>query len=206
MNSNIEIEYTKYRILLRGASGVGKTSIITQYIDNTFTSQYTRTKKTDYKSKCIQYKDYNIIIQLWDCQEGGFSSAYREFLSQVQAVALIFDITNRESFNEIEKQIKDIKRLTKDRIRIYVIGNKTDLNGIRVINIEEANNFCVRMGFTYFECSAKNGKNINEIMHKILRDIISVNLYMNYDIEETEEENKQKLQIELMKESSCIIY
>ena len=51
-----------------------------------------------------------------------------------------------------------------------------------------------------------NGKNINEIMHRILRDIISINLYMYYDIEDTEEENKEKLQIEFMKEKSCIIY
>ena len=62
------------------------------------------------------------------------------------------------------------------------------------------------MGCPYFECSAMNGKNINEIMHRILRDIISINLYMHYDIEDTEEENKEKLQIEFMKEKSCIIY
>ena len=71
---------------------------------------------------------------------------------------------------------------------------------------KEAEKFCLSMGCPYFECSAMNGKNINEIMHRILRDIISINLYMYYDIEDTEEENKEKLQIEFMKEKSCIIY
>ena len=206
MNSNIYIDYIKYRILLRGASRVGKTSIINQYIDNTFTSQYTRTQKTDFKSKYMQYKDYNIILQLWDCKEEVFSYVYRDFLSQVQAVALIFDITNRDTFDELEEKIKDIKTHTKENIIIYVIGNKSDLNGIRIITRKEAEKFCLSMGCPYFECSAMNGKNINEIMHRILRDIISINLYMHYDIEDTEEENKEKLQIEFMKEKSCIIY
>ena len=133
---------------------------------NEFSLQYKATIGADFLSKSIQKNDDTVQLQLWDTAGAEkYHSMGQSFYRNSEICILVFDITDSESFKNIESWRTE-----------FLVGNKTDLEEQRVIQKEEANKFAEEHNLPYIETSAKEGFNIEELFDKSLdKYLIGIN-------------------------------
>ncbi len=163
------------KIVTIGESGVGKTSIVSRYVMNEFKEITSPTVGVDFSSKVLNTNESIVNLQIWDTagqerMRAMASAYYRE----ANGVILVFDITNRLSFDRIPFWIKEIRENGDNRLKIVVIGNKSDLNDRRQITLEEAKAFAAEKGYFYFETSAK--ENEGDVISKAFQELVKITL------------------------------
>ncbi|MBY8984200.1 MAG: GTP-binding protein [Candidatus Lokiarchaeota archaeon] len=165
------IDY-QFKIILVGDPTVGKTSLILRYTDNAFRRAYVSTMGVHVSNKIFKADDSTIIqLVLWDI--GGqerFKLMRQEFYQGLDALFLIFDLTNPDSFNSIPDWFSDIKNQigsSEDGIPGFLIGNKKDLEKDLKINTAKAQELAVKLNLEYIETSANSGENVDEAFSKI---------------------------------------
>lgn len=164
----------QYKIILLGDIAVGKTSVVSRFINNTFTETYKCNIGVDYRSKTITFDNKTgYELNLWDtCGEERFRSVSRQYYNDVNAILLIFDLTNRITFTNLEGWFDDIKNYSAEDIEIFVLGNKSDLTEKRCVNIKEINDLLKgKENCTYFEVSAKTGNNIMNMFETLVKKL-----------------------------------
>jgi small GTP-binding protein len=176
-NSNFEnnLKFTyEFKIILLGSISVGKTSILSRYTLNEFREDYKCTIKSDFKVKTINVnKDSQAKLNIWDtCGDEKFRAITRQYYKEAQGILLVYDITNKESFENIDKWIEDIKNSAPSNCVIFLVGNKSDLADKRIITFQEGKNKAEEYGLLFNEVSAKNGDNILLIFGNISEAII----------------------------------
>ena len=164
---NISYEYL-FKVSLIGDSGTGKTSIITRFIDNVFKEDTSPTIGVDFK--IVSFDLGNEIyakMQIWDtCGSERFKSLTANFLKTCTAFILVFDLSNLNSFKNIDNWIKIIKENTNPKFLI-LIGNKCDLENERVVDKKTILDYCEINNFSYIETSVKNNTNIEKIFKEV---------------------------------------
>ena len=156
------------KIAFIGDQYSGKTSIINRYCENKFEDDnYESTIAVDFKSKMILLNDQNIKLYFYDTSEQEkFHALIPSYIKDAKIIIIVYDITNKNSFNNLNFWIKMIKK-TKEKI-IILVGSKNDLNKKRQVTIQEGENLAKEKGFLFYEVSSKNEKNINELFEKII--------------------------------------
>ena len=163
--SNEDSQKTTYKIIIIGDSAVGKTCIFKKIVSGVFTEKSISTIGMDrrtlsFKIKNSEGNDLDIDVQLWDTAgEERFRSITASYYKSSQGLLLMYDITNRDTFDSIGNWIENITdSLGEDeKYLIVLIGNKLDLADQRVVTTEEAENLCKEKKiFWGGECSAKD--------------------------------------------------
>ena len=156
------------RLLLVGDSCVGKTSLLLQYTDNVFLVQHNATIGIEYKVKNIEYKGFNVKLQIWDTAgQERFHCITNNYFHTADGIFFIYDITNQNSFEGVKKWIKESENLGNFSKKL-LIGNKCDLEDIRSITKEELDEYCKEKNISYLETSAKDNINLKEAFNKII--------------------------------------
>ena len=158
---------TMFTILIVGDKSVGKTCFLERYISGRKIKTYFATIGINYEYKKIQLNDgKEIKLQIFDAAG---SKKFRNIvylkLKQADGIILIYDITNRTSFNNLAEFLELIRNVPIDEPITILVGNKSDLEEKRAITKEEGINFDEGLGFPFFECSAIENININEIFN-----------------------------------------
>ena len=166
-------DYT-IKILILGHSGVGKTNIITMFMDKIFNQGHMTTSGIDLKTTCIELNNRKIRIQLWDtCGQEKYKSITTNLFLKVQGILAVYDITNRNSFSILKNWVKSIKS-DINHPKMLIIGNKIDLNENREVPKDEAIEYAKEEKIEYIETSCKTGENIYKsitlICEKIMDD------------------------------------
>lgn len=160
--------YTNLKIILLGDSCVGKTSIINKYCKNTYDENYTSTIGVDYKIKYITLDNKKIKVNIWDTAgQERFRSIIRSYYKKTNIIILCYDTTNFRTYNNIQIWLDDIIKYKEDYGKIYIIGNKIDLN--REFDINNKNKY----NLNHYYISAKTSNNLNETMNEIINNYIS---------------------------------
>lgn len=130
---------TKYKIVFLGEQGVGKTSLITRFMYDTFDDHYQATIGIDFLSKTMYLDDKTIRLQLWDTAgQERFRSLIPSYIRDSRVAIIVYDITKRKSFEYIDKWIEDVKNERGDEnVILCIVGNKSDLSDERQISTEE---------------------------------------------------------------------
>ena len=164
-----------YKIILVGISSVGKSSILLRYINNTFSDNLKTTIGVDHFEKTIETKKKKKInFSIWDTagQERfrGLSSSYYK---GARCVILVFDITNKKSFEKLDFYRDEIKNFGNKGVLILLAGNKSDMQNLRKVNREDIDDYCAKLGLFYSEVSAlENGdRGIDKIFEYIAERI-----------------------------------
>ena len=159
----------EFRWILLGSSGVGKSSILDRINDpEYFNPDHTTTIGVDFKTKTIQVEGKTIRIQIWDT--GGqerYQAITTSYYRNVVGGFLVFDVKNRESFDELSKWVRNAKEGAHPREPTFVlIGNKieSDEKWPQLVSQEEAQDFADKFKMEYIETSAKTGQNIDELV------------------------------------------
>jgi Ras-related protein Rab-6A len=158
-------QMSRQKIIFTGDSGVGKTSIINSIMGQKFSPEYEPSIGVDFFSKTIRYKGRLIKLQIWDSAgQEKFRSLIPNYIRGSSLIFLIFAIDNKESFQHLNEWIDFI--LNVENGNIVIVGNKIDLKDSRQVTKEEAEKFCQEKKYEYFEVSAKEGNNIDNMVYK----------------------------------------
>ena len=154
---------------LIGNSGVGKTCIIRRYTENQFNPQQLTTPGGSYSQKILTINNKTIQLDIWDTAgQEQFRSLGRHFYKDSYIVCLVYDITNKKSFDELkESWYSDLKTYGEEFTVVAIVGNKSDCYENEDINEQEARAYANSIDANYFLVSAKSGDNI-ELMFSTL--------------------------------------
>ena len=156
------------KIIILGASTVGKTSIFVRYFKDEFSNTSLTTIGIDFKTKFFKLGETKIKINYIDTAgQEKFKAIAENYLKGADGVILVFDLTNRETLKLIDYWAECFKKNNRDNIGLILFGNKTDLEEDRDISYEEGKKLGDKLGCKYYEGSAKTGENIELVMNEI---------------------------------------
>ena len=192
------------KIIILGASTVGKTSIFLRYFNNEFSHGTLTTLGVDFKTKFFKFEDKKLKINYIDTAgQEKFKSISENYLKGTDGVILVFDLTNKETLDLVNYWADCIKKNNRDNIGLILFGNKSDLENDRNVTYEEGKNLADKLKCLYYEGSAKTGENIEFVMNEIAKisyfewkktaeNRMSIRLSSVASIEEEKINNKKK--------------
>ncbi|KAI9357432.1 ras family-domain-containing protein [Pilaira anomala] len=158
----------KFKLVFLGEQSVGKTSLITRFMYDTFDNTYQATIGIDFLSKTMYLDDRTIRLQLWDTAgQERFRSLIPSYIRDSSVCVVVYDITNRNSFSNTSKWIDDVRAERGTDVIIVLVGNKTDLNDKRQVTVEEGEKKAKEYNIMFIETSAKAGYNVKALFRKI---------------------------------------
>ena len=174
----IEIKYDHlYKIIIIGDTSVGKTALLSKYLKGVFPTSPLATVATEFATKIIQIKEGGYIkAQIWDTagEEKYKSITYHHYKKSVGGL-IVYDITKRSSFDNVKNWYDDLVTLGEKGCVIALVGNKLDLvernERKREVDKSEAQAYADDNHMLFFETSAYNGNNINDIFEELLQTI-----------------------------------
>lgn len=163
-----------FKYIIIGDSGVGKSCFMLQFTDRRFKNDHDLTIGVEFGSRTIKINDKAIKLQMWDTAgQENFRSITRSYYRGAVAALLLYDITNRDSFANIERWLAEAKNNANHDITIILVGNKADLESTRVITFEEGQAFANQHGILFIEASAKEAFNVDEAFINSARAVLS---------------------------------
>ena len=203
MDENEDIKKI-YKILLLGDSSVGKTCFLLRYTDNTFQEIYMSTIGLDYRLKTVKLpNEKKIRAQIWDTAgQDRFRAITKNYYKGSNGIILIYDVTDKKSFEGVKNWIEQIRDEVTQEVLIYLVGNKIDKKEERKISKEEGKKLADSFGVQFYESSAKTGENIDLIFYNLLKDID--NLYSANEEVPVRGKKISKISKKKLKEKCCL--
>ncbi|XP_056592832.1 ras-related protein Rab-6A isoform X2 [Triplophysa dalaica] len=158
----------KFKLVFLGEQSVGKTSLITRFMYDSFDNTYQATIGIDFLSKTMYLEDRTIRLQLWDTAgQERFRSLIPSYIRDSAAAVVVYDITNVNSFQQTTKWIDDVRTERGGDVIIMLVGNKTDLADKRQVAIEEGERKAKELNVMFIETSAKAGYNVKQLFRRV---------------------------------------
>ena len=167
-----------FKIIVVGDSGVGKSCLTMKGTKNHFEECYSPTVGFEFFTFNIRINDKNIKLQIWDtCGQEAYRSLITSFYRNASLAILVYSIDNVNSFNNIEAWLNEIKSQANPETKVFLIGNKIDLEDQRKITIEMAQTFSNEHSFNFFlETSAKTGFNAQNVFVEAAKELFLTHL------------------------------
>lgn len=182
------MEAISLKILLVGNSSVGKTSLLLRYCGKKFNEDQISTIGVDFVDKTITYRDMKINLHIWDTSgQERFRSLAQNFYRNADGIMFVFDLECPDSFEDIRHWLNETEEYSQDFKKILV-GNKMDLE--HKVNRDRIDPFTDKRNIKYFETSAKEGTNVNEVFESLVEEILG---------NKTEEEIKRMFNLDKQK-------
>lgn len=162
-----------FKIIIVGDSGVGKSCISIKAVRNYFEDFYSPTVGFEFLTFNLKVEDLNIKLQIWDtCGQEVYRSLISSFYRSASLAIIVYSIDSDESFSSIEKWLNDIKTQSNPDVKIFLIGNKADLEDKRQVTKEQGEKFSKEHKISFFtETSAKTGFNIQNVFFEVGKEL-----------------------------------
>jgi len=158
----------KFKLVFLGEQSVGKTSLITRFMYDSFDSTYQATIGIDFLSKTMYLEDRTVRLQLWDTAgQERFRSLIPSYIRDSSVAVVVFDVTSQKSFQQTRKWVDDVRGERGNDVIIVLVGNKTDLNEKREVTAAQGEEEAKKLGCMFVETSAKVGHNVKGLFKKI---------------------------------------
>ena len=162
----------KLKIVVVGDSGVGKTNLIHRFISNSFIENSKATVGVEFTSKSYKINEHIFKIEIWDTAgQERYKSITAVYYKGAKGALLVYDTTSKETFDNIDKWMEEIKDKTTNDIKIMIIGNKIDLKGYKEVPNEDGINKAKTFGVPIMETSALDATNVNQAFNDLLKEI-----------------------------------
>jgi len=160
------------KLLMIGDSGVGKTCLLLRYANDSFSPTFITTIGIDFKIKNIDIDGTKIKLQIWDTAgQERFRTITTSYFRGAQGILLVYDVTDRRSFESIRNWISQIQQHADVHVNKILVGNKCDMLDEKVVSTEEGEKLAKEFGMHFWECSAKNNINVDESFVGIARGV-----------------------------------
>lgn len=161
-----------FKVILLGDWGVGKSSILHRIINDDFPS-HSSTVGVEFMQKVIEMHNKKSILQIWDTAgQDRFSSMTSTYYRAAAGALLVYDITNRVTFESLKSWLEEIKAKTSENIVVMVVGNKIDLGTSRTVSFDEGFDFAKDHGCLFAEVSALYNLAISDCTDELVWKII----------------------------------
>jgi len=164
------------KILMLGDTGVGKTSLLSRYSANNFTTSMMSTVGVDLKTKYVDLMEKRVKVQVWDTAgQEHFHRITFPYYRDSNAIILTFDVSSKKTFDNIRYWMENIQQYAGDSIVMTLIGNKIDLReegDADTISEEQGLAMAEQFGVPYLECSAKSGFGVEDAINGTTRRIM----------------------------------
>jgi len=194
------------KVIILGDSGVGKTSLMNQYVNKKFDNRYKATIGADFLTKELDVDGTTVTLQIWDTAgQERFQSLGSAFYRGADACILVFDLTSQESFQHLTSWHDEFIIQAGQNKDFVLIGNKNDLEDKRVVNHKSAVAWCTKNSqeednpIPYFETSAKDNFNVEQAFHSVAKNAlkkstVEEDVYIpgKIDLPDTKKEGKKK--------------
>ncbi|KAH7626062.1 ras family-domain-containing protein [Sordaria sp. MPI-SDFR-AT-0083] len=165
----------KFKLVFLGEQSVGKTSLITRFMYDSFDNMYQATIGIDFLSKAcstpldtMYLEDRTVRLQLWDTAgQERFRSLIPSYIRDSSVAVVVYDISNAKSFQNTRKWIDDVRAERGNDVIIVLVGNKTDLNDKREVTTAQGEEEARRNNLMFVETSAKLGHNVKTLFKRI---------------------------------------
>ncbi|KAI6075041.1 Ras-related protein Rab-12 [Aix galericulata] len=183
----------KLQVIIIGSRGVGKTSLMERFTDDTFCEACKSTvgkaalpcpvpvpasprcpRGVDFKIKTVELRGKKIRLQIWDTAgQERFNSITSAYYRSAKGIILVYDITKKETFDDLPKWMKMIDKYASEDAELLLVGNKLDCEVDREISRQQGEKFAQQItGMRFCEASAKDNFNVDEIFLKLVDDIL----------------------------------
>jgi small GTP-binding protein len=171
--ADLDAEYDYlFKLILVGDSYVGKTNILSKYIKNEFNQNTKSTVGVEFGTKILKIEDKIIKAQIWDTAgQERYKSITSTYYKGAKGAFIVYDITNRLSFESVDKWIQDLNLNSDKNITLLLIGNKIDLEDKRDVTKEEGEEKAKSFGLAFLETSALTGENIDKVFDHMLKEV-----------------------------------
>ena len=202
MSNDIDI---KLKISLIGDAGSNKTDLMLKYADNYFPESHVARIGVEYKTKTIIMNNIRITLTIWDTAgQERFKSITKSFFNNADGVILVYDITNKKSFEGIKSWMEELESCNGE-IKKIIVGNNCHLEDRREVKRDTLNEYCNKKNIKGIEVSSKDGTNVSECFEMLVKLIIEdkskeelIQKYSNKQSNLSISKNKKK-------EKKCII-
>ena len=165
---SIDKQTFRYKMVLFGHMGVGKTSLVERFVNDRFEEEYISTLGYNVMEKIIEHEKCEISLMIYDI--GGqekFRDLRKKYAEGANTAFLVYDITDQDSFDEITTLKNDLEEFA-GVIPFILVGNKADLAAKRQISTADAKKLNELIGAThFFETSAKTGKGVEDAFNQL---------------------------------------
>ena len=168
----IKMSIESFKVVLVGESGVGKTSIITQFIDQTFQEDIQSTTGGTFSTKSVVCDGGKVLkFEIWDTAgQEKYRSLTTMFYKDANAAVMVYDVTRADSFEEIKNYWSNqIKDNSPENIILAIAANKSDLIEQETVDEGEARNFAKELNAIFVTTSAKSSEGINSLFEEIAK-------------------------------------
>ena len=173
-----------FKLVLIGDSGVGKTNILSRYINNEFSLATQSTVGVEFGSKIIKKNDKLIKLQIWDTAgQERYKSITSAYYKGSKGAFVVYDISRNATFENVDKWIGELKANGSEDVLIMLVGNKSDLEDKRQVSKEEGQDLADKYGIQFYETSAKTGDNVDAIFYNSADEIAKKIDENYYDLE-----------------------
>ncbi|MFH4976574.1 hypothetical protein AB6A40_003283 [Gnathostoma spinigerum] len=168
------------KLVVCGDGASGKTSLCTRFAHDQFARQYQQTVGLDFFSRRLLLPaNSSVLLQIWDVGGQSIASPMLEkYLFGAHGAIVVYDVTNRSSFENLDDWVSVIKKLTRNqqKIQFALVGNKTDLEHRRAVRIERHMKFAEQHGMTSHYVSAKTGDSVVLMFRQVTAEILGLQL------------------------------
>ena len=179
------------KVILIGDSAVGKTNIMNKYLKGQFIENSRATVGVEFGSKLFNVSGHNIKAQIWDTAgQEKYKAITSAYYKGSKGAFIVYDITRRDTFDNVDKWINDLKSIGDPKVNIMLIGNKSDLEDHREVLKEQGEEKAKSFGCAFLETSALNGDNIEKGFELMISEI-----FKKYG-EENNEDDDEEITIE----------
>jgi len=194
----------KFKLVFLGEQSVGKTSLITRFMYDSFDNTYQATIGIDFLSKTMYLEDRTVRLQLWDTAgQERFRSLIPSYIRDSTVAVVVYDITNANSFHQTSKWIDDVRTERGSDVIIMLVGNKTDLADKRQVSTEEGEHKAKELNVMFIETSAKAGYNVKQLFRRIASALPGVDVEKSLDAKTVVEVGPIKPRQIVTDEGSC---
>ncbi|XP_061167335.1 ras-related protein Rab-37-like isoform X7 [Saccostrea echinata] len=161
------------KTILVGDSGVGKTSLLVQFDQGKFQAgSFSATVGIGFTNKVVDVDGTKVKLQIWDTAgQERFRSITRAYYRDANALLLLYDVSNKASFDNIRAWLGEINEYAQEDVVIMLLGNKADMTTERVIRTEDGERLANEYNVAFMETSAKTGMNVDLAFMAVAKDL-----------------------------------
>ncbi|XP_076844058.1 ras-related protein Rab-26 isoform X2 [Brachyhypopomus gauderio] len=162
-----------FKVMLVGDSGVGKTCLLVRFKDGAFLAgSFISTVGIDFRNKVLNIDGVKVKLQIWDTAgQERFRSVTHAYYRDAHALLLLYDVTNKASFDNIQAWLTEIHEFAQEGVVLILLGNKADATHDRVVKREEGEKLAKEFGVPFIETSAKSGLNVELAFTAVAKEL-----------------------------------
>jgi Ras-related protein Rab-1A len=171
MAINPDYDYL-FKLLLIGDSGVGKSSLLLRFADDSYLETYISTIGVDFKIRTVELDGKTVKLQIWDTAgQERFRTITSSYYRGAHGIIVVYDVTDQESFSNVKQWLNEIDQYASEDVNKLIVGNKSDRDNEKVVDAQTAKAFADEVGIPFLETSAKSASNVEQAFMTMAAEI-----------------------------------